>query len=481
MFMFRKINSFKTIASLLSIVLMLSSCTKDEPVINLNPNAGPGFLNVENEGYVVDLNAVPAPKGQTGTWRIYMGKNGRFDDLNDPQTRFYGEPGERYQLGWELSERGKYEAATIDVTFKPLNPVIISSFNDTTFNNISLYLKAQAPRFGAVGEWSIVSGNDAQIINDNDGEAEFIGAEHQDYTLRWTLSYGSKSVSKDISFTTDELKAQAGIDNLDIKTAKDAAKFFTLEGFLPAGATGHWQIIGGEGGTVHSPLLDNSLFEGLADTTYQLTWTVNLDQRQSVDTVDLRFRGKWGMWQDPKDGQKYRFAEVNGLEWMADNYNYAAEPGTGSWYYGHGERSIIKEGYALETEEDRKYYGRLYDWHTASNITPAGWRLPSVEEFNDMLVALGGDLYAGEKIKEGGDAGLDLVFAGYYNRGSSSDPAFRGVFDTQGVSGLYWLNAYYDNYAKVFEVTKNSNLSGTGALPTNFFKLSVRYVRDVQD
>ncbi|MBS2210758.1 hypothetical protein KEM09_05075 [Carboxylicivirga mesophila] len=468
---------------LLSIALLHIGCNKDQEPVILNPDAGGDILNVENEGYVVGLNAVPAPEGQEGSWRIYMGENGHFDDENDPKTNFYGEPGERYLIGWELSERGQYEAATINVSFKPLNPVILNTVSDTVYNNISVYLEAEAPRFGATGVWSIISGTDARIINDMEGEAEFIGVKHQDYTVRWTLSYGSKSVSKDMVFTTDELKAFAGLDNLDIKTAKGVPKFFTLEGFLPAGATGKWEVIGGQNGIVHTPAIDNSLFEGVVDTVYTLAWTVELDGIQSVDTVDLRFRGKWGMWTDERDGQTYRFTEVNGLEWMAENYNYAAEPGYGSWYYGQDARSIIEDGYALETEEDRKYYGRLYDWHTAYNYAPEGWRLPSSEEFNNMLVALGGALYADERIKEGGDTGLDLGFAGYYNIASPSDPAFRNAFIGQDMSGLYWLNEYYDYNGRgtVFEVTSSSDTPGMGSLPVDFFKVSVRYVRDIQD
>ncbi len=35
-------------------------------------------------------------------------------------------------------------------------------------------------------------------------------------------------------------------------------------------------------------------------------------------------------------------------------------PGDGSWYYGSAYRGIIEDGYPLETNEDRKKYGRVY-------------------------------------------------------------------------------------------------------------------------
>jgi hypothetical protein len=412
------IMRYKIIGSVLlfALVVLLGACSKEDDMIILNPDAGSDFLNIENDGYVVKLNAVPAPEGQVGTWHIYIGENGRFDNANDPKTQFYGEPGEKYVLSWELSEGGEYKSESIDVSFKALQPVLFTSVQDTIYNNISLYLKAEAPRFGAKGTWTIVDGNGGQILKADQNEAEFVGIDFEEYTVRWSLTYGSKEVFKEIQFVTDQLKASAGEDNLDIKTSKQGdTKFFTLEGFLPAGASGTWNILNGQNGTVHSKNIDNSLFEGEADTTYTLTWTVNLDAIESVDTVHIRFRGNWGMWTDSRDGQSYRFTEVNNLEWMADNYNYAAEPGTGSWYYGQAERSITKTGYPLETEADRKKYGRVYNYSTAIDYAPEGWRLPTTTEFIEMLISLGGPLFANDKIIEGGDANIELNFPGYFD------------------------------------------------------------------
>ncbi len=474
-------------ASLYIIVVLLislaTSCSKDHDSIILKPDAGSNFLDIENDGYMVQLDATAPATDQVGTWRIYVGQNGRFDDVNDPKTFFYGEPGEKYVLGWEVSEGGKYKSSSIDVSFKPLNPVILSIPQDTIYNNVSMYLEAEPAKYGAEGKWTIQAGNGGRLVAEDQAEAQFIGAENAPYVVRWTLSYGSKSVSKEITFVTDEFNAQAGHDNLDIKTAKEGYKFFSLEGFLPAGASGQWEIIKGQSGKVHSPELGTSLFEGVADTTYSLAWTIKLDQYESTDTVELRFRGKWGMFTDERDGQSYRFAELNGLEWMADNFNYVVAPGDSSWYYGHAARSIVEDGHPLETEEERNYYGRLYDWHAAYNNAPQGWRLPTWYEFDELLSSLGGGLYANDKILEGGDSGLDLIFAGYLNLSSSSDPAFRNVFGGQDASGLYWLNeiSEYTGYANVFEVTASGEEPGVGPLPSAFFKLSVRYVRDIEE
>jgi uncharacterized protein (TIGR02145 family) len=462
---------------------MFGSCDKEEESLELHSNPGSSFLDVENDGYFVTLNAQAAPEGQTGSWKIFMGENGSFDDETNPQSNFFGEPGETYLLGWEVSHGNQYEVANINVSFKALEPRILTVIEDTLHNNISLQLEAEAPKFGAEGRWEIIDGQGGRIENFQYPDAQFMGIEDESYILRWTLFYGSKEESLDFTFQTDVLRAEAGDDRLDIKTSKEETKYCELGAFLPAGASGNWEIIEGGNGTVLSPDNPHSLFEGVADSLYTLSWTVKLDAFEVVDTVKVRFRGKWGMWKDIRDGQSYRFAEVNGLEWMADNYNYAVEPGYGSWYYGHGERSIIMEGHALENEEERKYYGRLYDWHTAYNYAPEGWRLPSYEEFSAMLAALGGPLYADKRIKEGGDTGLELSYAGYYNLDDPSDPAFRNVFKGQDISGVYWLDQYIESngYAAIFEVTAITDKPGTGGLPTKYFKLPVRYVRDVQN
>jgi len=466
------------ISSIIACSLVFFACQKDEELPALVPDAGKGFIDVENDGYFVTLGAEHAPEGQAGTWRIYNGENGRFDDINDPKTNFYGEPGEKYVLGWELSRGGEYEASLIDVSFKKMIPVIMAYPSDTIFNNRSLHLEAAKPKFGATGQWEILEGNGGRIENADSYNGQFIGEEGKDYTLSWSLSYGSKTETIDFSFVADTLNAQAGIDDLDIVTSGDA-KYYNLGAFLPAGANAQWEIVKGELGKVHTLDNANSLFEGVADTTYSLKWTVDLDGEVSVDTVDVRFRGKWGVWKDSRDNQTYRFATINGLEWMAENYNYAFDPGVGSLYYGFSDRSVIESGHAVETEEDRKLYGRLYSFEAAYYAAPEGWRLPTIIEYEDMLVALGGPLFADTKIKPGGETGLDLNYPGYFQRYSSQDPAYRNVFDLQDTFGYWWTsNVSDDGLVSCYSVAAEGDLPGS-VIINQGYSMSVRYVREL--
>ncbi len=465
--------------SMIVLAIFVFACQKDEALPALNPDAGPSFIDIENEGYVVSLGAVAAPEGQEGTWRIYSGQNGRFEDVNHHQTSFYGEPGEKYVIGWELSRGKDYESALIDVSFKKMEPVIMAYPADTIFNNRSLYLEAAKPKFGAAGKWEIIDGDGGQIINEDSNKGQFVGSEKTEYTIRWSLIYGSKKESIDFTFVTDQLIADAGIDELDIITSGDS-KFHTLNAFLPAGASAQWEIIDGELGEVHHLDNANSLFEGVADTSYSLKWTVELDGEISMDTVDIRFRGKWGVWTDSRDNQTYRFATINGLEWMAENYNYAFDAGVGSLYYGFSDRSVVKSGTPVETEEDRKFYGRLYSYEAAYYAAPEGWRLPTILEYEDMLVALGGPLFADSKIKMDGETGLDLNYSGYFQRYSSQDPSLRNVFDLQDSNGYWWTSSVDEEFGLVscYGVVESGDLPGS-VIVNQSYSMSVRYVREV--
>ena len=159
----------------MAMTLIVASCTQEPDMIVLNPNAGQSFQDIENDGYWVQLNAVPASENQTGTWRIYVGEHGHFDDVHDPRTKFYGEPGEHYELGWEISQEGEYKASTITVSFRALHPEIITAPADTLYGQVSLYLEAEAARFGATGKWELLSGVGGRIENAQSHEAVFVG------------------------------------------------------------------------------------------------------------------------------------------------------------------------------------------------------------------------------------------------------------------------------------------------------------------
>ena len=92
------------------------------------------------------------------------------------------------------------------------------------------------------------------------------------------------------------------------------------------------------------------------------------------------------------DGNIYPTVNIGTQTWMARNLASTKAPdGTAIVCYPY-----------LSVEDSVKIYGRIYDWENAKKACPAGWHLPSDEEWLQMIRYLGGPLQAGGKMKEAG-------------------------------------------------------------------------------
>lgn len=130
---------------------------------------------------------------------------------------------------------------------------------------------------------------------------------------------------------------------------------------------------------------------------------------------------------DPRDGQTYKTVELMGKTWMAENLNF--DLGEGCWFYDNDPKNGEK-------------YGRLYTWEAAKEACPPGWRLPTDEEWKELVMHFGGYVDVGEKevVGDPEEAYQALIEGGpsSFHAQLGGDRDSDGNFSYLGYWGYYW-------------------------------------------
>ncbi len=163
--------------------------------------------------------------------------------------------------------------------------------------------------------------------------------------------------------------------------------------------------------------------ETIAWLTQVMRFSVNLERKPLIEK-------NYGTFTDPRDDQTYKTVKIGNQVWMAENLKYKIR---GSCCY---------DGHFANCEK----YGRLYTWDAAFDACLPGWHLPTKEEFETLLVNVGGIEFAGKmlKSKQGWDEdgngidkyGFNVLPAGYRGNVDYIDSGYS--FDDAGMNAYFW-------------------------------------------
>lgn len=182
---------------------------------------------------------------------------------------------------------------------------------------------------------------------------------------------------------------------------------------------------------------------------------------------------------DPRDQKVYKTVEIGTQVWFAENFAYLPQVDTiDVSVYGYKGKSIRK----AKSSSSYKNFGALYSWEFAKKLAPAGWRLPTDEDWqqlereigmsNEFLNRIGwrGTNNEVKELKQGGKTGFNIVFGGW-----KTD---YGEFKFQGQHANFWCADSHDRERALERLLGIKNQKIGRDYGNKGCGFSVRYVKD---
>lgn len=187
------------------------------------------------------------------------------------------------------------------------------------------------------------------------------------------------------------------------------------------------------------------------------------------------------------DGNVYATVQIFAKTWMAENLRTSRlndgktivlVPDDWNWDFLDEAKRCY---YNNDGQANRDLYGSLYNYYavTSNKLCPAGWHVPTREEWGTLIGFLGGYSTAGGKMKETGTTHWTSPNTGADN--SSGFKALPGGYRTEdglyreiGYTGSWWCSGNSLNSVKI---TYNSS-SVSFSYFTRYYGASVRCVKD---
>ena len=191
------------------------------------------------------------------------------------------------------------------------------------------------------------------------------------------------------------------------------------------------------------------------------------------------FNANCTQFTDARDGNTYCSVQIGNQTWMGENLRYSAGQSIGHWYRG-------------QAVADTLLFGRLYSFaevlggaqpneqggadNRIRGICPAGWHLPSQEEWRILRDQMGGASNAGKNLKIVSDAvwpGASIPASSTFNATSAGEFYPWHAGDTMALSGnqykqtTFWTNEriQFNNETKkpIVVIINETNMLNIGA------------------
>lgn len=190
------------------------------------------------------------------------------------------------------------------------------------------------------------------------------------------------------------------------------------------------------------------------------------------------------------DGYDYDLVVIGGVCWFAENLRsaYYANGDAIPGYLTDAEWTATTEGAQDVFNSDDAgdfnlpLVGRLYNWHAVNDprgVCPAGWHVPSVDEWNDLLSVFGGSSEAGSALKASpsDDPAWDGTnSSGFTALAGGLRSATTGYFGNIWSYGFFWSSTPEDA-TDAFSFSMLNNTTGVYSNGTNMRSgLSVRCI-----
>jgi len=208
------------------------------------------------------------------------------------------------------------------------------------------------------------------------------------------------------------------------------------------------------------------------------------DKYRDILWLDNRF----GYFNDPRDGNRYKVVKIGKQIWFAENFRLILKKGLFS----------KKHSWIPNDKFDNIFiFGFLYDWKTACDLAPIGWHLPSDNEWTQMEIFLGLSEKELDNLNSFGEIGVgigtklksttDWLENGNGNNESGFNAFPAGYYDTYRKFETFGKNAFFWTSTPGWQRTlyaSISKISHSRAIASNIVNnalengYSVRYVKD---